>query len=632
MRNENFITEEFSLFDKSPLESVFVETFVYAPSSREEGGLGSLYIAAEISSNKTKKENAEFLSKLVGVIKNEFYKNTIVTPISALRFSLKRANKFLEEEKIWRAPVSNLKIKMVVSAIKESGIHFARIGDAEVILLRGNNLQKIWNAPSSAIRQNFSFENIVSGEVLASDKIIFAAGQIHKISEDILMRNLKEQNLSDYLNKNSFGIKSLGVIALYPKDPNGFKKEGFKKDLPPLIPRIKTESPVLAAKKFAVNKHTFSPKTSDKIKKIRNIALALILVAFAAASTVITIKTRQDSARNKKMAETLVNEIADLKDKTSAMIELKNEQEANALLKSAREKTARLEQLGYFKTTRFELASELEKMSKSLSKVEVVSNLRTAIDLKNNSEIPELKEISAGKNKIFLIGENSYYEYDLNRNLGAINKMENEIKIASILPKPESPEKKLIVSQDKISEGNSVLWTKPETGTSAEIIQAEIYNNSFYILKDDSLIYKLPFEMSSSAGMALSELSLWTNIKEPSNQGQISNFAVDGSIFALTDPFGENKISKAVVEMENGKRTNKIELSEGVSKIFTSQSHKNIYALSPGEGLIISMDKNLNIKKRFSHPELKEAKSFFVNSQERAIYFLKGKAVYSFEI
>ena len=630
MRNENFEPEELSIFDKSPLESAYAETFVYAPSSREEDELGYLYMVVEISSNKTKKENAEFVSKFVGVIKNEFYKNTIVTPLSALRFSLKRANRFLEEEKAWRTASANLKIRTIAAALKENNLHFAKLGDTEAFILRGNSLQRVADMSVSAIKQNLAFENIVSGEVLKSDKIVLATSQIHKISENSIIQKLKERCLADYLQKDSSGLKTLGMIALYPKDFYGGGKEAAKKDLPPLIHRPETNLPPVASKRFLTAR--------PMIKKIAMVAAVCVLAALAVTATVAALKIKHSSAQNKKEAETLVNEIADLKDKTSAMIALKNESEAGELLKSAQEKMARLETFGYFKTTRFELADELEKISKSLNKVENVANLRVVFNMENQPEELDPKEISAGKNKILAFSENSYYEYDLNRNIGALKKLADGIKIASILPKPESPEKNIVVTQDKMIEGDSVLWAKPEDSVGAEIVQAEIYNDAFYILKDDSLIYKLPFETgligtpASSSTLSVGDLLLWTDTKEPANQGQISNFAVDGSIFALSDPFDPNGASKTIVELANGKRRNKIETSEAVSKIFTSPSHKNIYALAPAEGLIISIDKNLNIKKRFSRPELKGAKSFFVNSQERVIYFLKDKTVYSFEI
>ena len=626
MKQTDFTPEEFCIFDKSPLESAYAETFVYAPSSREEDNLGHLYIVAEISSNKTKKENAEFLSKLVGVLKNEFYKNTIVTPISALRFALKRANRFLEEEKNLRISSANLKLKIIISALKENNLHFSRLGDAEAMILRANTLQHVVPASAQA-RSALSFENIVSGEVLGSDRIVFATSQIHKISEESIIQKLRERDLAEYLKNDSSGLKTLGLIALYPgyqKDPAARSE---KKDLPPLIQKPEFKMPMLASKKFRI----IGP-IMKKIPRIRMAAVVVIFSISAITITTVAVKLRYDTAENKKNAETLVQEVSDLKDKIASLIELKNEAEANELLNTANEKISNLEKLGYFNTTRSELKSGLDEMSKSLKKVEEISNLSPVFSLENNSSGFDPEEISAGKNKIFAFGGNTLYKFDLNRMNGEFSKLENELKIISVLPKPESPEKSLIVSQKRIMDGDTVVWTKPENIAGTDMVEATIYNSAFYLLGDNSLIYKLPSEISSTTGISAGELYLWSDNKNPSNQGQISDFAVEGSIFALTGPFDPNGISKTIVEMVNGKRTNKADIAEGASKIFTSSSHKSVYALSPNEGIIIALDKNLAIKKRFSRQELKGAKSFFVNSQERIIYFLKGKTVYSFEI
>ena len=640
MRNEEFTPEELSLFNKSPLESAYVETFVYAPSSREEDELGHLYIVVEISSNKTKKENAEFVSRLVGAVKNEFYKNTIVTPLSALRFSLKRANKFLEEEKAWRSASANLKVRAIVASLKENNLHFAKLGDIEAMVMRGNNLQRIMDMSASVIKQGLAFENIVSGEILKTDKIVLATSQIHKISENIIRQKLNEQDLAGYLKDDNSGLKTLGLIALYPKDFRSVKKEDAKKDLPPLIYRPETNRPSLASKRF----QTTYP-IIKKMPRIRMAAVVCVLAVCIITIMVVALKLRHDTEQNKKEAETLVNEISDLKEKTSAMLELKNESEAAELLKSAQEKMARLEELGYFKTTRFELASGLAEISKSLDKVENITSLRTLFGIENADGF-EPKEISAGKNKIFVFGGNSYYEYDLNRNAGSLNKLEDGIKIASIFPKPENPEKNIIVSQNKIYDGNAEIWSgtldatnssdannrssDPE-GRRSGVVRARIYNNAFYILGDNSIIYKVSFEIGTST-LNAGELLLWTNNKNSGNAGQIGDFAVEGSIFALSDPMDPEGSFHTVIEMANGDKRNQVEIKEGATKIFTSENHKNIYVLSPKEGMVIILNKNLNIQKRLSNQELKGAESFFVNSQERVIYFLKGKTVYSFEI
>lgn len=623
MRNEEFAPEELSLFDKSPLDPAYVETFVYTPSSKEEETLGNLYIVLEIFSNKTKKENAEFASRLVGAIKDEFYKNTILNPISSLKFSLKRANRFLEEEKILKQTSSNLKIKTIVATISGKEMHFGRIGDAETIVMRGNVLQRISNIATTAINQKMSFENIISGEIQNTDKIIFTTSQIYKIPENTIIEKLNEKKLTDYLKTDNSGLKNLGLITLYPKQSKNQTED--KKITLSTKNTADNIDAVLASKKDKPIQKIMKEKT-----KIKIIGVFFAIVVCIISVTVVAIKLKNDTAKAKNEANVLVNEIADLKEKSLAMIELKNEKEALELLRIAQEKIIRLEELGYFNTSRFELSSELEKIEKILNKTENIQSLNKVFDI-DVSVGTELKEISAGKNKILVFGGNYYYEYDLNRNTGSINSIEEGSKITSIIPMPENQERNIIFTQNKMMEGNNVLWENPEISRGSEIVQAEIYNNAFYLLESNSLIYKLPFEIASNT-LSLNELSLWINTADTSNQGQISNFVVEGSIFALSDPLNENRISNTIVEILNGNRKNSVRIDEGILKIFSSKSFKNIYALSPTEGMLIMLDKDLNIKKRLTHQELIGAKSFFVNSQERILYFLKDKTVYSFEI
>ena len=95
-----FIPEELTILDPSPLSSDYAETFVYAPAGKNEENLGGLYIVGQIQSNKIKKENSQLLSELAAIIKNEYYRNTVITPRVAFKSALKKANKFLAEQKI----------------------------------------------------------------------------------------------------------------------------------------------------------------------------------------------------------------------------------------------------------------------------------------------------------------------------------------------------------------------------------------------------------------------------------------------------------------------------------------------------------------------------------------------------
>jgi len=216
----NFTPEELTITDKTDLGTNYAETFVFMPASKDEEELGSLFITAEVASNKSKKENAELISEMAIVVKNEYYKNTLVTPLSALKFSLKRANGFLANKKAWLAPAVSLKFRVLISSLKENKLHLARLGETSAFILRNGNLQSITshvNNPKNTAA--LSFENIISGELLANDHIVLATHQIHKIDENELAAKLQEKKLVDHLKKVDSGIKSLAMITLYPFSP-----------------------------------------------------------------------------------------------------------------------------------------------------------------------------------------------------------------------------------------------------------------------------------------------------------------------------------------------------------------------------------------------------------------------------
>lgn len=631
MPKTNFTPEEFTMLDPSPLSSVYAETFIFTPASEEEKNLGSLYIVSEVSSNKTKKENAELVSELVNVIKNEYYKNTIVTPISALRFSLKRANVAIALKKIWLAPAAGLKLKMLATVLKERNLYLAKLGDASAIILRDDNLQNITTPATTKIKTRtddaWAFENIISGELLAEDSVVLATNQIHKIDEAELAYKLGRGELIEYLSTSNEGIKNLALITLGSNTKtknNSVATLTTQKKLPPFIHKT-TGTPNQPQLPRLYSKNIIHPK------KLKLIALALVLITIASVVTTVGLKIKNETAKNKKEADSLVQEVTDLKEKINSLIEVKNETEANQLLNTAQEKLNRLAELGYFKTTRVTLEDELAKTSESISHLEVVQNIRTVANLENNSTNFDPKSLALGKNKILIFSDNKLYKFDLNRNEGNYKSLAKDDVMVSALEKLDDANIAFLATQDKIimQQGSEleekIIWARPENQST--IKQAALYNQAFYFLFDDGLIYKLPYETASSTSdIATGDLTLWSNQNQITNYKlQIINMAVEGSIFGLTD-------EHTIAEFINGEKRNETVLKEAISEIFTLPNQKNIYALSPAEGLIVVIDKNFNIKKRLSRLELREAKSFVVNSQERIIYFLKGKTVYSFEI
>ena len=615
-----FIPEELAILDKSPLSSSYTETFVYTPSERE-ANLGHLYIAAEVSSNKSKKENAQLVAELANTLKNEYYKNTIVTPLSALRFALKRANILLAAKKNWLTPSTALKLRMGAAALKDRNLHLAKLGEVSALILRGDDLQSIIaasNAVTSDTTTSWSFENIVSGELLENDTIVLATNQIHKINESELIYKLQKRDLVKYLKNSGEGIKNLALVVLYPKRP-----------LVPLSPPL---PPLIPITPFPIEKRGETGVRGKMAKKkwVKPIILVLVAVTVAAGVAGVAFKIKREIAGNKKEAETLVQEVTDLKEKIATLIEVKNETEANELLASASQKLERLGQLGLFKTTRATLSQELAQISQSLLKLEAVSNVFTVLALENNSADFEPSELALGKNKIIVFGANTLYKFDLNRKVGGLESLEPGDRIKAVMEKPDDPNIVFVATPDKITAYPALpqiktIWARAENQPA--LAQISLYREAFYLLAEDGLIYKLPYSVSSTTpDISIGDFTLWTKSDQTTNYSLLTtSLAVEGSIFGLAD-------EHTIVELANGQKRGEVTIAETIAKIFTLANHKNIYALAPAEGVIVAWDKNLNLKRRLTHPELKGARSFVVNSQERIVYFLKDKTVYSFEI
>jgi len=383
-----FIPEELTILDPSPLSSDYAETFVYAPAGKNEEALGCLYVVGQVQSNKTKKENSQLLSELAAVIKNEYYRNTVITPRAAFKSALRKANKFLEEQKTLLKSASP-KITILAAALKSNNIHLARLGAAVALIFRNNSLQYILppNAPPLN-KPDISFENISSGEVLSSDGLLLATPQIHKLPETEIIQHLKNVPFAGRLKEYETTFKSVALIALRPARKRGAEEAPASSIISPIEPIRPAETPAPTA---------VVRKNKNKYKLV----LLVILVAASSVALIIAgFKLKKESAANKKEAESLVEEMIQLKEKTNSLLALNNESEASELIGLWQEKLQRLNKLNYFSTTRLGLAEDLDKILKSRQKLENIDRLATVVELENNSANFDPSGFTLGKNKI----------------------------------------------------------------------------------------------------------------------------------------------------------------------------------------------------------------------------------------
>ena len=640
-----FQAQELTLLEDSPFSPVAAETFCYTPAAEHEQALGNLYLVVELQSEKSRKESTQLLGTLAQQIRNDFYRKTNTTPLAALRFALKKANKFLAEQ-----GSINLSAKIIAAALKPkivprissalygaapreavSGVgttpgqfefHLAKTGQATAIVLRSGELHSLLSpGPGRQTVPVHDFKNIVTAEINLSDTLLLATNQIHKLSSDKLKKYLGAGRLTQTLKADSAGLKNLALITLAAnRTDEEVGKEVSKKIQLPQEVRLPKDST------------SGKGGPSQKRSRIKIAILLALVVAVSAGAAITALKIKKGAALKKKEAEVLIKEVGDLKEKIISLLELNNKTEAAELTTSALEKLRRLEELGFFKTSRVTLEEELAKINRDLKRIEPINAPRTVVDLTANTAGFEPQGLSLGKNKIIVFGSNGFYKYNLNLRAGELSLLA-ESNLLYALENPSNPSQFWLLKDDglvvntaaKTGSTQEELWRR--NGQVGQLKEMAYYGDALYLLDQDGLIYKLDLETATSSD-SNADLTLWLNSsdKRQATSDKIVTMTIDGAVYGLT-------AERRLIKLQNGEMQSQTDLDESADQVVTEPDFDYIYLLARAENMILVMDKrDRTIKKRLSHPDLGQAKSFAVDSRERTIYFLKDKTVYSFEI
>ena len=629
-----FQAQELTLLEDSPFSPVAAETFCYTPAAEHEQALGNLYLVVELQSEKSRKESTQLLGTLAQQIRNDFYRKTNTTPLAALRFALKKANKFLAEQ-----GSINLSAKIIAAALKpkttpreavsEVGttpdqfeFHLAKTGQATAIVLRSGELHSLLSpGPGRQTVPVHDFKNIVTAEINLSDTLLLATNQIHKLSSDKLKKYLGAGRLTQTLKADSAGLKNLALITLAAnRTDEEVGKEVSKKIQLPQEVRLPKDST------------SGKGGPSQKRSRIKIAILLALVVAVSAGAAITALKIKKGAALKKKEAEVLIKEVGDLKEKIISLLELNNKTEAAELTTSALEKLRRLEELGFFKTSRVTLEEELAKINRDLKRIEPINAPRTVVDLTANTAGFEPQGLSLGKNKIIVFGSNGFYKYNLNLRAGELSLLA-ESNLLYALENPSNPSQFWLLKDDglvvntaaKTGSTQEELWRR--NGQVGQLKEMAYYGDALYLLDQDGLIYKLDLETATSSD-SNADLTLWLNSsdKRQATSDKIVTMTIDGAVYGLT-------AERRLIKLQNGEMQSQTDLDESADQVVTEPDFEYIYLLARAENMILVMDKrDRTIKKRLSHPDLGQAKSFAVDSRERTIYFLKDETVYSFDI
>lgn len=209
-----------------------VEIFTYRPENVDRDALGGLYIVGEIEIAGRPEPNDLFiLNSLASVLKREYYATLNDNPALSLEEALKAANAAFGNLAL---PSATVRPHMVVAALSSDTLHFARVGDALVFLVRNGtwlNLARLKKPPTNHKKRQL-FTNIISGRVQASDSVMIATPALAPfLQQDQLRRRLLNrpfEEIAPFLEKLigrserdiSVGLVELAIHATNPQKPD----------------------------------------------------------------------------------------------------------------------------------------------------------------------------------------------------------------------------------------------------------------------------------------------------------------------------------------------------------------------------------------------------------------------------
>jgi len=201
-------------------ENSFVDTAVFEPASEEEKKLGSLFIILEIEGKQD--ETIKSLAQgFTDVIQNEYYSNCEKEVLEAFEISIHRANETLAQLASRGVTDWLGKLHSIVAVLKNNQLHLVSTGKAEAYLVRGEQIVDISEGLVSSDKSPHplkTFENISSGKIKASDKIILGTPELFNlISREYLRRTFLKFNTdqgTSHLEEILSSEETLGLGAL----------------------------------------------------------------------------------------------------------------------------------------------------------------------------------------------------------------------------------------------------------------------------------------------------------------------------------------------------------------------------------------------------------------------------------
>ncbi len=601
----------FELYFNPKDEKKVLESFQHKPKDAYEGKIGRIYMVGEISDPE--KKDHPLLQNLFHIAQECYYRETSSSPEKALKETLREVNEFIRE----RGCAGKLDVALI--SLKNFSVHLGKIGRIKIFLFNGEKVRDIGEELENTGSNLFS--NMVSGKMEKTDKLAVLTPEIYsffkkgKILEDVAKTALGKETMEkiSVLQKEKFpdisGIalimdhsislkeKETKVISKKRKEIFSFRKMFFNalgSVIKIKIPKFKIKSPRIYIKKPSV--------------KRKSIFLPLLLLGVIILGT-LAIGIENNIRRNRQEAE-----ILPIKEKIA-----QGKEESNLFL--IKEALSDLELLIMEETRNKEEFENIYSSTKDdlffLTKGEYLEEMNFIGEIK---EIDPDKIISTNgrlylfsskspKMSIFNIdsGEETLYELPIDKGLKFSSYSAGKITLFSL------PDTIILIENETVSELNINLLPGEE-----EFISLDSFLGQPYFLNSVGEIIRYSERTPIP----------WIKEGEEKIEDGVS-LAIDRSIFVLTS---ENKIHRYYRgEKEETFTPFLFPFLSNTTKIYTSPTTP-LLIIDSNEKRLIIISKEGDVIKQFYNEKFTNLKDIAISPNDKKIYLLINKEVYSLEI
>ncbi len=661
------------------------DSFCYEPINIYEKRMGSLYMVGLLEN--TIPQNNHFIEKLAKVIKDYYYRKSILKPEKSLKESLKVANEFLDKL-IKQGNVSWLgNLNFTVLSIKDFKLNFAKVGDIKIMVLRKNILIDIDKKINGQDLEPYPlkvFSNTVSGKLAEGDlilvltknvfdffqkeKVLDAMAQIPFFDEKALKKILEERR------ERMTNIQGIMLVAALTKEavigtketfaPETLKEFSFKEVFSPLLKFLQREERTesvsgksgrkmsmpkalkipeikLPAPKFAVD---FLGKISLKIRmffaslgeKTRIFIKNRKVILIATLLFILIIGSFFATRNEQKKIDVYTQELEGIEQNITTIdsyLILKDTQpeavqKANLLLMESLEKISSLskETSGLpesFNNQVSIIKNEITDRLFKLNSLETIEEPTAFHQFENGSFVPY---------KVVISGSDIYFSSPYAANIFELktNGEENTIGTEKQINSSAVLEKAAAF----FSAPNQVIVLKNDSPSRFSLESPypdyalsdfDSFNQSLYFLdKKSGQIIKYPYLSAFQWGSP----QLWLTGKTTKVVGADS-IAIDGSVWILR----ENKLQEYYGgELQRELDINIFPAPKKFSKVITDSHFSYLYILEPEQRRLVILDKDGETIKQFQSEKFDNLLDFTVSEDEKAVYLLNGLILYKIDL